>query len=212
VPHCQRSRSISRPVMRAIFGKMSRRTTCLWIVGGTVLGCGSHHPVAETTPGPNASRVLPLAQLLVLATSGRQPDDTSVTFTTGSRRVIVLRQGPPENVVFAEITFGPRSFGDSGRSVQVDVRPRPGIYGLDLTSSIPLGQGATVAFRYPRYFSAPPRAREVYGSDIAYERALAVGRLQPEDQVLLLPSTRPASDNLQAAIPSAGSYLVAAPQ
>ncbi len=168
--------------------------------------------MAEAAPGVNVSRVLPLAQLLVLATSGPQPGDTSVTFTTGSQRVIVLRHGPPGNVVFAEITFGGRSFGDSGRSVQVDIRPRPGVYGFDLTSSIPFGQGATVAFRYARYFSAPPRAREVYGSDIAFERALAVGRLQSDDQVLLLPSTRPASDNLQAAIPSAGSYLVAAPQ
>jgi hypothetical protein len=198
--------------MGAIFGKMSRRTTWRWILTGTVLGCGGHHPAAESTPGPNASRVLPLAQLLVLATSGSQPGDTSVTFTTGSQRVIVLRHGPPGNAVFAEITFGGRSFGDSGRSVQVDIRPRPGIYGFDLTSSIPFGQGATVAFRYPRYFSAPTRAREIYGSDIAFERALAVGRLQPDDQVLLLPSTRPASDNLRAAIPSAGSYLVAAPQ
>jgi hypothetical protein len=86
------------------------------------------------------------------------------------------------------------------------------VYGFDLTSSLPLGQGATVAFRYPRYFSAPPRAHQVYGSDAAFERALAIGRIQPDDQVLLLPSTRPASDNLEAAIPSAGSYLVGAPE
>jgi hypothetical protein len=184
----------------------------LLVIAATALGCGSRPPAAETTPGPTASRVLPLAQLLVLATTGSQPADTSVTFTTGLPRVIVLRHGPPENVVFAEIAFGARTFGDSGRSVRVDVRARPGVYGFDLTSSLPLGQGATVAFRYPRYFSAPPRAHQVYGSDAAFERALAIGRIQPDDQVLLLPSTRPASDNLEAAIPSAGSYLVGAPE
>jgi hypothetical protein len=212
MPRSHRSRFTWRDVTGSIFGGMKRRTSWrLLLVAGTVLGCGSRQPAAETTPGPTASRVLPLAQLLVLATTGSQPADTSVTFTTGSLRVIVLRHGPPENVVFAEITFGARSFGDSGRPVQVGVRAHPGVYGVDLTSSVPFGPGASIVFRYPRYFSAPPRALQVYGSDMAFERALAIGRLQPDDQVLLLPSTRPASDNLQAAIPSAGTYLVGAP-
>jgi hypothetical protein len=52
----------------------------------------------------------------------------------------------------------------------------------------------------------------VYGSDVAFERALAVGRLLPNAQVELFPSTRPAADNLSAAIPAPGSYIVAAPQ
>jgi hypothetical protein len=39
-----------------------------------------------------------------------------------------------------------------------------------------------------------------------------VGRLLPEGQIELLPSSRPAADNLAASIPAAGAYLVAASQ
>jgi hypothetical protein len=52
----------------------------------------------------------------------------------------------------------------------------------------------------------------VYGSDVKFERARAVRRLLPDAQVELLPSTRPAADNLRAAPPAPGGYLVAAPQ
>lgn len=125
----------------------------------------------------------------------------------------MLRHGPPENMVFARLTFTAAAFGDSGQTVQVDVHPRPGLYGLDVTTSLPLRDGGgTVVFEYARYFSAPARARQVYGSDAAFERALAVGRRLPDGQIELLPSFRPAADNLGAALPAPGSYLVAAPQ
>ena len=59
----------------------------------------------------------------------------------------------------------------------------------------------------------PARARAAYGSDGAYERALAVGELLPNGtQLALLPSTRPAADNLRSALPAPGTYLVAAAQ
>jgi hypothetical protein len=149
----------------------------------------------------------------VLETSGPPPSDTSVSFLSGELRTIVLRHGPPENIVFARLSFSPAAFADSGQTVTVEVHPRPGLYGLDFTTSTPLqGSGATLAFEYARFFSAPTRAAQVYGSDIVYERALAIGRLLPENQVELLPSSRPAADNLSAALPAAGSYLVAAPQ
>jgi len=149
----------------------------------------------------------------VLETAGPPPADTSVTFVTGQPRVIILRHGPPTNIVFAELEFPPLAFGpDSGREVQVDVRPRPGVYGLDVASTLPIGPGVTLVFKYARYFSAPERARVVYGSDGAFERALAVGQVQPGGTLRLAPSTRPAADNLRAPLPAAGSYLVAAPQ
>jgi hypothetical protein len=149
--------------------------------------------------------------VFVLETSGPPPSDTSVTFSTGSPRTIVVYHSG-ENIAFARLTFEATAFGDSGQTVQVDLRPRPGIYGLDLTSTIPFRSGeAAVTFVYGRYFSAPARARQVFGSDVAFERALAVGRLS-ESQVELLPSTRPAADNLQAAVPAPGSYILAAPQ
>jgi hypothetical protein len=87
------------------------------------------------------------------------------------------------------------------------------VYGIDLVTSAPFSEGVSVVFKYPRYFSAPAKARAVYGSDALYERALAIGQLLATGQsIALLPSTRPGPDNLRAALPAPGTYLVAAPQ
>jgi hypothetical protein len=179
----------------------------------TVSACGTRPPTTpQAEPELTTLRVLPLARVFVLETSGPPPPDTSVTFTAGTRRTIVLYHGG-ENITFARLEFEPGAFADSGRMVQVDVKPRPGIYGLDLTTSLPLqANQSAVVFEYARYFSAPARARQVYGSDVAFERALAVGRLVPDAQVELLPSSRPATDNLRALLPTPGSHIVAAPQ
>jgi hypothetical protein len=149
---------------------------------------------------------------MVLETAGPPPSDTVVSFTAGTPRVITLRHGPPENIPFARISFSAASFGDSGQTVRVEVRPRPGVYGLDLSISLPLRAGGRLEFEYARYFSAPARAQEVYRSNYAFERALAIGRILPENQIELLPSTNQEIDKVSAAIPIAGSYLVAAPQ
>ena len=183
-----------------------------WCAAAAVLAaaCGGRAR-SKSAVDPTAARVVPLASAIVLETAGPPPSDTTVTFTAGELRVIVLRHGPPENVVFAELVFPPRAFrADSGRPVRVDVRPRPGVYGLELTTSVPLGEGASVTFKYSRYFSAPARARAEYGSDVLYERALSVGRLMPDGGLGLLPSVRPVADNLQATLPAAGTYVVAA--
>jgi len=174
--------------------------------------CGGRAAGGSDEVGPTAVRVVPLADAVVLETAGPPPSDTSVSFTTGRPRTIVLRHGPPEDVVFAELTFPARAFrADSGREVRVDVRPRPGVYGLEVAATLPLGEGATVTFKYARYFSAPARARAAYGSDVVYERALAVGQYRAGGtELALLPSTRPVADDLQALLPSAGSYVVAA--
>jgi hypothetical protein len=118
-----------------------------------------------------------------------------------------------ESIAFARLSFEAAAFGDSGQTVRLEVRPRPGTYGLDFTTSIPFRAGqAGITFVYGRYFSAPARARQVYGSDVAFEKALAVGQLLADGQVSLLPTSRPAPDNVQAALPIPGSYVVAAPQ
>ena len=176
--------------------------------------CGGRAGSGGKKVEPAPARVIPLAAGIVLETAGPPPSDTAITFLAGEPHVIVLRHGPPENVVFAEVSFAASAFrADSGRSVTVEVRPRPGVYGIDLLTSAPFREGASVVFKYPRYFSAPAKARAAYGSDALYERALAVGQLVAGGQSLaLLASTRPAPDNLQAALPAAGTYLVAAPQ
>jgi hypothetical protein len=178
-----------------------------------VWSCGARQPAAPgAQPGLTAPRLLPLARVFVLETSGPPPPDTSVVFTTGIPRTIVLYHAG-ENITFAKLVFEPGAFADSGRTVQADVRPRPGVYGLDLATSLPLqANQSSVIFEYARYFSAPARARQVYGSEVAFERAVAVGRVLPDAQVELLPSSRPAADNVQALLPGPGSYIVAAPQ
>ena len=135
-----------------------------------------------------------------------------MSFVAGTPRIIVLRHGPPENIVFARITFPAAAFGDSGQPVSVELRPRPGVYGLDMSTSIPPRSGITVVFEFARYFSAPARARQVYRSNAAFERALAVGRLIPENSIELLPSIGTEIDEAGAVVPGPGSYLVAAPQ
>jgi hypothetical protein len=148
-----------------------------------------------------------------LETSGPPPSDTSVSFIAGTPRTIVLNHGPPENIEFASVSFAANAFADSGQTVTVDIKPRPGVYGLDLATSLPFRNGgASLVFDYARYFSAPARALQVYGSHVAFERALAVGRVLPDNQIELLPSTHPEPDDIEAALPAPGSYLVAAPQ
>jgi hypothetical protein len=179
----------------------------------TIAGCGGRKPsVPAAEAAPVTPRVVALDRVFQVETDGPSLSDTSVTFTTGSARDIVVYHSG-EGIAFARLGFDAAAFGDSGSPVQVEIRPNPGIYGLEFTTSRPFRGGlAEVTFVYSRYFSAPARARQVYGSDVAFERALAVGRLLPNNQVELLPSSRPAADHLRAAIPSAGNYVVAAPQ
>jgi hypothetical protein len=176
--------------------------------------CGGRRPVTTAAPaGPTAPRILPLARVVVLETSGPPPSDTSVSFTTGTARLIVLNHGPPENIEFATISFAANAFADTGQTVRVDIKPRPGVYGLDLATSLPFRSGgARLVFDYARYFSAPARALQVYGSHVAFERALGIGRVLPDNQIELLPSTHPEPDDIEAALPGPGSYLAAAPQ
>jgi hypothetical protein len=179
----------------------------------TAAACGGSRSPGDGSAGaPSGIRAFPVANAILLETAGPPPPDTTVTFIAGEPRTIVLRHGPPEYIVFAELVFPPAAFAERGREVRVDVRPRPGVYGLDVTTSLPIRDSATVVFKYPRYFASSAKARAVYGSDVAYERALAVGRLLPGGMLGLLPSTRPFPDLLRAPLPAAGSYLVAAPQ
>jgi len=197
--------------MTAIFRHPVRAASGLCVV---LAACGGRAPSGAKGAEPTPARVIPLASAIVLETAGPQPSDTAVTFPAGEPRVIVLRHGPPENVVFAEVSFAPQTFhADSGQPVKVEIRPRPGVYGIDLVTSVPFSEGASVVFKYPRYFSGPAKARAVYGSDGLYERALAIGQVLGTGQTLaLLPTSRPAPDNLQAALPAPGTYLVAAPE
>jgi hypothetical protein len=172
--------------------------------GGAASGTEGVVPAARV-PDP-----LPIGSAYVLEADGGPPTDTTVRFTAGSSRVIVIRHPAPDYAMFAEVAFDSASFTPGGAEVEVTIRPRPGVYGIDVESSGGLRQ-ATVTFRYAVHFLAPAGARALYGSDIAFERSLFVASLRG-DTVAFLPSTRPATDNLAATLPGPGAYIVSAPR
>ena len=171
--------------------------------GGGTGGTEEVAPEARVTP-PR-----PAGEVYVLEADGGPPADTTVTFPAGSSRVVVVRHPAPDHAMFAEVAFDSASFTATGGEAQVTIRPRPGVYGIDLE-----GNGlrqARVTFKYAVHFLAPADARDRYGSDIAFERQLFVGALQG-DRITFLPSSRPATDNLAATLPGPGSYIVSAPR
>jgi hypothetical protein len=143
---------------------------------------------------------------------GVPPEDTVVTFRTGATRRVILRHAPPDNTVFVELIFNAETFAAPGtpESVTVSVHPRPGVYGVDVTTTLPPGPGAFIRFRYPVHFAAPQAAIARYGSAVRVELALSVAMRLPSGSYGLLPSERPASDNLQAPLGGTGTYLVVA--
>ena len=180
--------------------------------GGGVSGAPTPKDVAKPTV------VLPPDQVLTLEASGIPPEDTVITFQTGQPRSIILRHGEPDNTVFVELTFPDSAFAvpkDSlapRDSVTVVVRPRPGLYAVDIASTIMPQRGATIRFKYPVHFAAPNEAIVRYGTRGRYERALMIGTIVDGTNYGMLPSDRPASDNLRAAITGPGTYIVAAPR
>jgi hypothetical protein len=184
--------------------------TALWLGAG----CGGSSRPA-TAPDPRIPKeVLPANRLFTLEMSGIPPEDSIVTFPVTQPRVIILRHGAPDNTVFAELTFPDSVFWSTGGpdSVTVVVRARPGLYAMDLAMTVIPNRGATIKFKYPVHFSAPRDAVTRYGSTARFEQALSIGMLADGSNYALLPSLRPASDNLESALPGPGTYVVMAPK
>jgi len=153
-----------------------------------------------------------LSQVILLHVDSLSPDDTVVKVRRGQPRVIVIRHPQPDELAFADLALPAQAFDSTaGDSVTVSVHIRPGLYGLDLTTSAPLKQG-TLTFKYPVHFTAPAEATAAFGSDVAFEHVLAIGKLGPNETIVFQRSSRPASDNLSVALTSAGSYVVGAPK
>jgi len=110
------------------------------------------------------------------------------------------------------LTFPDRSLkAPEGTQVELTVRVRPGVYGVDIdckTETV----GARLVFKYARHFEAPNAAEQKFGSATAFEHDLAIGRLNDDGTILLLPTRRPNQDNLSAPIRGNGSYVVAGPK
>jgi len=197
----------------AISGAVVRGATALGALA--LAACGGRAApagAAPASPGTGAPVVLAIGRAFVLEAGGVPAGDTTVTFPAGAARVIVLRHGPPDRTVFAELRFPAGTFRAApAETVSVTVRPLPGLFGLELVTSAEFaGEGALV-FRYARNFLAPMGSTARYPDNSALERALSVAWLQPDATLLLLPSRRPAADNLQAPLRAGGRYLLVAP-
>jgi len=179
--------------------------------------CGA--PSASTPGGaPAPVPVLPpapLAQVFVLEASGVAPEDTVVAVTPGAARVIVLRRSAPDFGLFATLELRPGSDTAAvrgGPSTDVTLQPTPGLYSLTLSFQGAVADSATITFSYGTHFVAPAGARERYGSNLAFEKALAIGRVGDDGVVTFLPTIRPGSDMVRAPVAGPGRYLVAAPR
>ena len=125
----------------------------------------------------------------------------------------MLRRAAPDNNLFGRIVFPPGSIVPrSGDSATVRIAMTPGLFGVDVSTEDSVKEGAHIVFSYAIHFIAPAAAREVYGSEIRFERFLGVGRLDAESTLVFLDSYRPGSDLLHSPLPGAGRYLVAAPR
>lgn len=168
-----------------------------------------------TAPGAAQPKVLPprpLAEVYVLEASGAQPEDTVVTVPSDSSRTVVVQRSAPDFGIFAQLNFPVKSLSSPGGTAKLAISPRPSLYGLDLVVEGTIGAGATIVFSYGAHFVAPAGARQRYGSNLAFEKELAIGRLSDSGQVVFLATSRPGSDMLSAPLPGPGRYLVAAPR
>lgn len=178
------------------------------------LGCGGGPPPA-TGPTAKATQPVPapthLDSVFVLESGGAPPEDTTVAFASGTARVVIVRRGAPDNSLFARLVI-PAGTVAGADSVRLTLRPRPGLYGLDLEVAGTLPAGAELTMSYAVHFVAPEGARARYGSDLGFEKVLHLAQAFPDGRLTFLPTTRPGSDLVRAALPGPGRYLVAAPR
>ena len=180
-----------------------------------LLSCASAAVTPGKPPGPSTgdpTRTYTLSQVYLLQVSDPPVPDTTVRLRRGVPRVILLRHPAPDGLTFAELAIPATAFDSTGAdSVDVAIHVRPGVYGLDLTTSAPL-KAATLTFKYAVHFQSPADARTALGSDVAFERLLAIGKLGGGETIVFQRSQRPAADNLSTTLASAGSYVVGAPK
>ncbi len=171
---------------------------------------GRKEPVTTARPEETTERLVPRSDVLLLEAGGTPPADTTFALPAGEFRFIVIRNGPPDQAAFVVLEFPADAFElPAGTPVEMSVRVRPGVYGIDF-STAEKPRGARITFKYARHFEAPLAARERFGSDLGYELALVVARLQDVGNVLLLRTRRPHVNDVGAPLDESGSYVVAA--
>jgi hypothetical protein len=187
-------------------------------LGLLAAACGPPKGITPgSTPATAAQPALPprpLSQVFILEASGVPPEDTTVKAVSAQRRVVVVRRSAPDYGIFARLEFTEKSLTTPGAAAELTltIRPVPSLYGLDLLVEGTVGPGATILFSYGAHFVAPAGARERYGSNLAFEKELAIGRVEGDSMLVFLPTSRPGSDLLSAPLPGPGRYIVAAPR
>ena len=99
-----------------------------------------------------------------------------------------------------------------GTPVELTVRVRPGVYGVDIDCKAET-VGARIIFKYARHFEAPTDG--IARSTAAPPPSSATspsGGSTTTGPILLLATRRPNQDNLSAPIKGNGSYVVAGPR
>jgi hypothetical protein len=150
--------------------------------------------------------------VFLLEAAGAISDDTTIAIAAGAGRVIELRRPGPDYGLFARLVVPPPDTASTRGPLQLTLRPRPGLYAVDLEVQGTLGEGTHIEFSYGMHFVAPAGARERYGGDLLFERELRVGRLDDSARVVFLPTQRPGSDMVAGPVEGPGRYLVAAPR
>lgn len=181
----------------------------------TAAACGRAAPGVEGPVQGPAPRSYTADQVFTVEVWGAPAPDTAVTFAAAAGRSIVLRHGPPDNTVFAQVDLPAKALAaPAGRdSVTVSIHPVPGVYGVVLESDGALSLPIMLTFKYPVHFAAPADSRTRYATDFQFEQALAVALVEGDGtRFQTLRSTRPASDNLQAQVSALGRYQLVAPR
>lgn len=205
------------PLLTSYFSRLPPRISRMVAAATTagLVACAAAARSAGKAPPPSTGdpgRTYALSQVYLLHASGPPVADTTVRVRRGVKRVIVLRHAAPDDLTFAELTLPATGFDSTATdSVDVGIHARPGLYGIDLTTSAPL-RSATLTFKYPVHFQAPEDARVAFGSDVAFEHLLAIGKLGPGETIVFQRSYRPAADNLSTTLTGAGSYVAGAPR
>lgn len=205
------------PLLTSHFSPVTSRISRTLAAATTagVVACAAAPLTSAKAPLPytgDPSRTYALSQVFLLQKTEPEIGDTTVRVRRRVARVIVLRHPAPDHLTFAELLLPAGAFDSTGPdSVDVTIRPRRGVYGIDLATSSTL-KTATLTFKYAVHFKEPDDARTLFPSDVAFERVLAIGKESPGGTVVFQRSYRPAADNLSADLTSAGSYVVGAPK
>lgn len=182
-----------------------------------LLGCGPARGTISSTQGPTIQapdrptvlRVMPRSEGGPVEVGGIAPDDTTLKLRRGESRVVILRHGPPDRAEFLELQLPASVFADAPRAeIELSIRTVPGVFGAELTADAPWGPGATIAFKYAVHFYPPAESVRRYRTLTEIDRRLVIGRREPNGDVALYYSTRPAPDVLQAMIPGGGVYVM----